>query len=119
MIGLPIESISDEELAFLEASVELDRAWDDLKHVTKTGAPAEIDAAIYKCADLEHKKHSLFRCWKENHPNRYETGSHRFVGGDDIDDTREVCADCGRTVKPQKSGVKLVEIPGNEIPDIP
>lgn len=118
MSNRPTESVSDEELAFLDASVELDRAWEELRHITKTTAtPDEIGVQIAKCVELEHKKHSLYRCWKENHPNRFETGSHRFVGGDDIDDTREVCADCGRTVKPHAT--KLPEIPGNEIPDIP
>ena len=109
--------VSDEELAFLEASVALDCAWDNLLHVTRCNCEqAEIESATRQCIELEHTKHSLYRCWKENHPSRYEDGSIRFVGGEHIDDTCERCAVCGRKIKPRTS---LCETPGNEVPVIP
>jgi len=109
--------VSDEELAFLEASVALDRAWDHLLHVSRCNCEqAEIESATRQCIELEHTKHSLYRCWKENHPSRYEDGSIRFVGGEHIDDTCERCAVCGRKIKPRTS---LCETPGNEVPVIP
>jgi len=106
--------VSDEELAFLEASVALDRAWDNLLHVTRCGEQAEIESATRQCIELEHVKHSLFRCWKENHPNRYEDGSIRLVGDEHIDDTCERCAVCGRKVKP-----RISDVPGSDLPVIP
>ena len=107
--------VSDEELAFLQASVELDRAFDELLHVTRCNCEqAEVETVTRKCIALEKAKHSLYRCWKENHPNRYADGGLRAVDGDVNDTTCERCLDCGRKVMP-----RISETPGNEVPVIP
>ena len=96
----PYAPVSDEELAFLDASVALDRTWDMLLYVTRCRCdPAEIESVTRQCIELEHVKHTRYVCWKENHPHRYEDGSISFgIGG--VNDTTCVrCADCGRVVK--------------------
>lgn len=107
--------VSDEELAFIEASVALDRAWDALKSlVCRYRSYDEIIAEVVHAHTLEQTKSSLYRCWKENHPNRYEDGGLRVVSGDVNDTTCDRCLDCGRKVMP-----RISETPGAEVPVIP
>lgn len=116
---IPYVPVSDEELAFLEASVALDRSWDHLLHITRCNCEqAEIESAVRLCIELEHKKFSLYRCWKENHPNRFEDGTVSMGMGEVNDTTCERCVDCGMKVNPHNT-IKIVDQPGTEFPEIP
>jgi len=89
---------SQLEIDLQEAKMEAEYGWRQYVHNVDKWLDAKdyetMDKAGDICEALDAKVELLLKQLHCVHHNTHEEGSHRFVGGNDIDDTHEVCDDC-------------------------
>lgn len=100
MTDIEFTYVTEEEDAYNEAADAFDDAWGKYLLAVANGASVDDQEKLQNEFILaEHRAHSLWQCWKQNHPHTDIVGGIHFSGGELIDDTAEVCIVCGRKPK--------------------